>query len=82
MLGLSLVLFLIIVCFTLRVCFLLLHVFAPFFRKGYVESKIRLLVGNLERNPYIKLAHVMPEAYGPINERYVSRASVSGLIGI
>nr|KAG5704241.1 hypothetical protein BaRGS_012529 [Batillaria attramentaria] len=36
--------------------------------KGYVESKIRLLVGNLERNPYIKLAHVMPEAYGPINE--------------
>lgn len=44
--------------------------FAPFhFRKGYVESKIRLLVGNLERNPYIKLAHVMPESYGPINER-------------
>ncbi|KAL8585161.1 hypothetical protein ACOMHN_013176 [Nucella lapillus] len=36
--------------------------------KGYVESKIRLLVGNLERNPYIKLAHVMPESYGPINE--------------
>lgn len=36
--------------------------------KGYVESKIRLLVGNLERNPYIKLAHVMPECYGPINE--------------
>ncbi|PVD25757.1 hypothetical protein C0Q70_13417 [Pomacea canaliculata] len=36
--------------------------------KGYVESKIRLLVGNLERNPYIKLAHVMPEAYGPVNE--------------
>lgn len=36
--------------------------------KGYVESKIRLLVGSLERNPYIKLAHVMPEAYGPISE--------------
>lgn len=36
--------------------------------KGYVESKIRLLVGNLERNPFIKLAHVMPESYGPINE--------------
>ncbi|XP_076463451.1 poly(A) polymerase beta-like [Babylonia areolata] len=36
--------------------------------KGYVESKIRLLVGNLERNPFIKLAHVMPESYGPVNE--------------
>ncbi|CAL1531243.1 unnamed protein product [Lymnaea stagnalis] len=36
--------------------------------KGYVESKIRLLVGNLERNPNIKLAHIMPTSYGPINE--------------
>ncbi|GFR57852.1 poly(A) polymerase gamma [Elysia marginata] len=36
--------------------------------KGYVESKIRHLVGNLERNPNIKLAHIMPTAYGPINE--------------
>ncbi|RUS80340.1 hypothetical protein EGW08_011909 [Elysia chlorotica] len=36
--------------------------------KGYVESKIRHLVGNLERNPSIKLAHIMPTAYGPINE--------------
>uniref|UniRef100_A0A0B7A324 polynucleotide adenylyltransferase n=1 Tax=Arion vulgaris TaxID=1028688 RepID=A0A0B7A324_9EUPU len=36
--------------------------------KGYVESKIRLLVGNLERNPIIKLAHIMPTSYGPVNE--------------
>jgi len=36
--------------------------------KGYVESKIRLLVGNLERNPSMKLAHIMPTSYGPISE--------------
>ncbi|XP_062574403.1 poly(A) polymerase beta-like isoform X1 [Saccostrea cucullata] len=35
---------------------------------GYVESKIRLLVGNLERNPCIKLAHVNPSPLGPLNE--------------
>ncbi|XP_048736452.1 poly(A) polymerase type 3-like isoform X2 [Ostrea edulis] len=35
---------------------------------GYVESKIRLLVGNLERNPCIKLAHVNPTPLGPLNE--------------
>ncbi|XP_061164398.1 poly(A) polymerase beta-like [Saccostrea echinata] len=35
---------------------------------GYVESKIRLLVGNLERNPCIKLAHVNPAPLGPLNE--------------
>jgi poly(A) polymerase len=36
--------------------------------KGYVESKILVLVGNLERNPVIKIAHIMPSSYGPINE--------------
>ncbi|XP_050405293.1 poly(A) polymerase type 3 isoform X1 [Patella vulgata] len=36
--------------------------------RGYVESKIRLLVGNLERNLFIKLAHIMPESFGPFNE--------------
>lgn len=35
---------------------------------GYIESKIRLLVGNLERNPFIRLAHVTPESFGPLNE--------------
>lgn len=34
---------------------------------GYIESKIRLLVGNLERNVYIKLAHVNPEAFKPLH---------------
>lgn len=36
--------------------------------QGYIESKIRLLVGNLERNPFIKLAHVTPESFGPLDE--------------
>lgn len=35
---------------------------------GLVESKIRILVGNLERNPFIKLAHVNPESFGPLTE--------------
>uniref|UniRef100_T1JA32 polynucleotide adenylyltransferase n=1 Tax=Strigamia maritima TaxID=126957 RepID=T1JA32_STRMM len=30
---------------------------------GLVESKIRLLVTSLERNPHIKVAHVNPECY-------------------
>ncbi|KAL5009418.1 hypothetical protein ScPMuIL_014999 [Solemya velum] len=35
---------------------------------GYIESKIRLLVGNLERNPFIKIAHVTPESFGPLSD--------------
>uniref|UniRef100_K1RCS9 polynucleotide adenylyltransferase n=1 Tax=Magallana gigas TaxID=29159 RepID=K1RCS9_MAGGI len=35
---------------------------------GYAESKLRLLIGNLERNPCIKLAHVHPSPLGPLNE--------------
>ena len=42
-----------------------------FFRVGLVESKIRHLVGNLERNPFVKLAHVSTESFGALNERYV-----------
>lgn len=30
---------------------------------GLVESKIRILVANLEKNPYIKLAHVNPKQF-------------------
>ncbi|XP_055373018.1 poly(A) polymerase type 3 [Condylostylus longicornis] len=30
---------------------------------GLVESKIRLLIGQLERNPYISLAHVNPKCF-------------------
>ena len=36
-----------------------------------MESKIRILVGNLERNPFIKLAHVNPESFGPLTEKFV-----------
>ncbi|XP_022088620.1 poly(A) polymerase beta-like isoform X2 [Acanthaster planci] len=32
---------------------------------GLVESKIRILVGNLERNSYIKLAHANPKSFDP-----------------
>ncbi|XP_033625951.1 poly(A) polymerase beta-like [Asterias rubens] len=32
---------------------------------GLVESKIRILVGNLERNAYIKLAHANPKSFNP-----------------
>lgn len=35
---------------------------------GLVESKIRILVGNLERNPLIKLAHVNPDEFPPLSE--------------
>lgn len=36
---------------------------------GLVESKIRILVGSLERNSHIKLAHVNPKGYSsPPNE--------------
>ncbi|ELU07731.1 hypothetical protein CAPTEDRAFT_223399 [Capitella teleta] len=32
---------------------------------GLVESKIRILVGNLEKNPFICIAHVNPKSFGP-----------------
>ncbi|CAH1791174.1 unnamed protein product [Owenia fusiformis] len=34
---------------------------------GLVESKLRILVGNLERNSYIQLAHIKPTSYGKID---------------
>ncbi|XP_046627603.1 poly(A) polymerase type 3 [Neodiprion virginianus] len=33
---------------------------------GLVESKIRHLIGTLERNPHITLAHVNPEVFSPL----------------
>lgn len=33
---------------------------------GLVESKIRILITNLERHPYIQLAHVNPEVFTPL----------------
>uniref|UniRef100_A0A224Z4D7 polynucleotide adenylyltransferase n=1 Tax=Rhipicephalus zambeziensis TaxID=60191 RepID=A0A224Z4D7_9ACAR len=32
---------------------------------GLVESKIRILISNLERHPYIAIAHVNPESFPP-----------------
>uniref|UniRef100_A0A1B6LAR1 Poly(A) polymerase n=1 Tax=Graphocephala atropunctata TaxID=36148 RepID=A0A1B6LAR1_9HEMI len=32
---------------------------------GLIESKVRFLIMNLERNNYIKIAHVNPECYSP-----------------
>ena len=44
-------------------------------RAGLVESKVRILVGMLEKNQYVKLAHVNPSSYGPLDspeqEEYV-----------
>ncbi|KAJ8250274.1 hypothetical protein COCON_G00221960 [Conger conger] len=44
---------------------------------GLVESKIRVLVGNLERNEYITLAHVNPQSFPGSKEScendYISR---------
>lgn len=34
---------------------------------GLVESRIRHLIGTLERNPHINLAHVNPEGHTPVN---------------
>lgn len=42
----------------------LFFIFFPFLcRFGLVESKIRVLVGNLERNEFITLAHVNPQSF-------------------
>lgn len=38
-----------------------------FIRIGLVKSKIRVLVGNLERNEFITIAHVQPQSF-PGNE--------------
>ncbi|XP_001620975.3 poly(A) polymerase type 3 isoform X1 [Nematostella vectensis] len=43
---------------------------------GLVESKVRLLISYLENNEYIKLAHVNPKSYGPLDsegEKHVTR---------
>ena len=39
---------------------------------GLIESKIRHLIGYLERNDHITLAHINPEQFDPVNpEPYV-----------
>lgn len=52
-------------------------------RVGLVESKIRILVGNLERNHLIKLAHINPDAFPPLTERQgVPTSDTSLLLGV
>ncbi|KAL3284679.1 hypothetical protein HHI36_018828 [Cryptolaemus montrouzieri] len=36
---------------------------------GLVESKVRLLIGNLERNQYITLAHINPESFSVLESQ-------------
>uniref|UniRef100_A0A8D8RXI1 Poly(A) polymerase n=1 Tax=Cacopsylla melanoneura TaxID=428564 RepID=A0A8D8RXI1_9HEMI len=42
---------------------------------GLIESKVRHLVGNLERNPHIFLAHVNPECYSDPTGQIVANAN-------
>ncbi|XP_031806376.1 poly(A) polymerase gamma isoform X5 [Sarcophilus harrisii] len=44
---------------------------------GLVESKIRVLVGNLERNEFITLAHVNPQSFPGNKEHYKESDYVS-----
>uniref|UniRef100_A0A8C8H6Z2 Poly(A) polymerase n=1 Tax=Oncorhynchus tshawytscha TaxID=74940 RepID=A0A8C8H6Z2_ONCTS len=46
---------------------------------GLVESKIRILVGNLEKNEYITLAHVNPQSFPGPRE---SRENTMWVIGV
>lgn len=36
--------------------------------EGLVESKIRILIVNLERNQFVKIAHVNPKSYGSLEK--------------
>lgn len=36
--------------------------------EGLVESKIRILIVNLERNQFVKLAHVNPKKFDPLKK--------------
>ncbi|XP_077189224.1 poly(A) polymerase gamma isoform X2 [Paroedura picta] len=44
---------------------------------GLVESKIRVLVGNLERNEFITIAHVNPQSFPGTREQYKESSYVS-----
>uniref|UniRef100_A0AAR2KQF6 polynucleotide adenylyltransferase n=1 Tax=Pygocentrus nattereri TaxID=42514 RepID=A0AAR2KQF6_PYGNA len=52
-------------------------------RVGLVESKIRILVGNLEKNEFITLAHVNPQSFpGPKEGSEKEEFSTMWVIGI
>ncbi|XP_054852398.1 poly(A) polymerase gamma isoform X2 [Eublepharis macularius] len=44
---------------------------------GLVESKIRVLVGNLERNEFITIAHVNPQSFPGTKEQYKESSYIS-----
>ncbi|XP_018566949.1 poly(A) polymerase type 3 [Anoplophora glabripennis] len=44
---------------------------------GLVESKVRLLIGNLERNQYITLAHINPESFAMLESQKEPNAHCS-----
>ncbi|XP_074098721.1 poly(A) polymerase hiiragi isoform X2 [Cotesia typhae] len=49
---------------------------------GLVESKIRHLIGTLERNQHITLAHVNPEGFPPLNPEESSHYCSMWFIGL
>uniref|UniRef100_A0A8C7FR56 polynucleotide adenylyltransferase n=1 Tax=Oncorhynchus kisutch TaxID=8019 RepID=A0A8C7FR56_ONCKI len=49
---------------------------------GLVESKIRILVGNLEKNEFITLAHVNPQSFPGPKESREEEVSTMWVIGV
>lgn len=45
---------------------------------GLIESKIRILIGNLERNQHIQLAHVNPKSFDPVKSMKKSEEKGEG----
>ncbi|XP_065344500.1 poly(A) polymerase type 3 [Cloeon dipterum] len=49
---------------------------------GLIESKIRHLIGNLERNKFITIAHINPKSYIPIEDSVAEKFCNSWFIGL
>ncbi|XP_011498241.1 PREDICTED: poly(A) polymerase gamma-like isoform X1 [Ceratosolen solmsi marchali] len=49
---------------------------------GFIEAKIRHLIGTLERNPYITLAHVHPEMFTPLKLNKTNHCCSVWFIGL
>lgn len=45
---------------------------------GLVEAKVRILIGHLERNQHIALAHVNPKCFDLVNNSQNSRSQEEG----
>lgn len=50
--------------------------------EGLVEAKIRILIVNLERNQFVKLAHVNPCSYGPLDKQQEDENVTRWFIGL